>query len=194
MGDRVVLSSRFRNSIEMEKIGEGIEWELAGNGGNELKSVFDGLVVLHMRSQSVRTCYRQRITAASQGPLDSCVGRDPPIVRSDSGTFYPDPTKRPQRVVERTFRKNSNTNTRHEAQVAMPFYLGSSIGLTQIPDPFLVTSMGTRTEMFPPKSKPSTRRIFIPDQHGRVFIVAAPASMWLRSCQSPLQSQRAAST
>jgi len=58
----------------------------------------------------------------------------------------------------------------------MPFYFSSSVGLTQIHDPYQVTSMGTRTEMFPPKTKPATRRIFIPDQHDRVFIVTGGTS------------------
>jgi hypothetical protein len=94
------------------------------------------------------------------------------------GTYYPDPTKKAQRVGERTFRKNNNANTRHEAQVStMPFYFSSSVGLTWIHDPYQVTSvLGTRTEMFPPKTKPSTRRIFIPDQHDRVFIVTGGTS------------------
>jgi len=97
--------------------------------------------------------------------------------------------KKVHRVVERAFRKNSNANTRHKAQVSVPFYFRSSVGLTQIHDPYQVTSMGTHEQ-----------KCFLPNPNLQryLFLINTAAfhpnwrsvRMWLRSCQSPLQSQR----
>jgi hypothetical protein len=73
------------------KIGRGDEWELTGNDGNELKSVFNGQVVPQMRSDtygpyplpSKNTCGFPRSAGSRWSrPADL------------PGTYYPDPTKK----------------------------------------------------------------------------------------------------
>lgn len=92
------------------------------------------------------------------------------------GTYYPDPTTKSATRRLKNFPEEQQCKYQTRSPRIDAFLLQFLRRSYADPRPIPGHVYGTRTEMFPSKTKPSTRRIFIPGQHDRAFIVTGGTS------------------